>query len=190
MGWRAVAVAALCVAVAAFYTGCENPFNPTVGMSFDDEAGEAFDPTTPQRVLDNLVVAYQEMDIDRYMACLDTNDFTFKFDPSEPGLEALLDAQGIVNNEWYRTEEWLATQALFAEVRGVNGSISVALTGAPPHQWSGDPSGNTVEIQRAYQLEVRPFQTDVAGTAFFRLRQNEYGNWVIVEWQDKMREEP
>jgi hypothetical protein len=190
MRWRARGGLVISVVMAAALAGCQNPFNPVSEALLEEATGEAFEPTTPQRVLDNLVVSYQEMDIDRYMACFDSTDFTFKFDPSEPGLEALLDGLGIVNNEWYRTEEWLATQALFADVRRLGGSISVALTGGPPHPWSGDPSGNTVEIQRAYQIEVRPIQTDVVGTAFFRLRTNEHGNWVIVEWQDKMREEP
>jgi hypothetical protein len=161
-----------------------NPFCPPSDPVEYAEIG--LDSTSAEGTLNRLVWAYEQMDIECYISCLDST-FIFYFDSHDDGIQRLLRDCSIDNQYWWGyTEECMATRALFNEVRAANGSICLSMVGNVA--WYPYYEDSTiVKLKRIYSLEIRPspVSTPIEGEATFTLVQKPTGAWKILRWKDK-----
>jgi hypothetical protein len=169
-------IAGFCLVV-----GCSNPFAPP---NIGPRGGAPIKPlTSPENVLDNLVYAYEQRDIDVYETLLDP-DFVFVyFDPDRiEGIETVVVPRDGPSGDLERTRRLFR---VFDEIR-----ISVFDTTAT----SADSSGPRVLQMRrvAFQLTLRDLSGDfgyesfeATGDAMFWFgRSTSGGLWHIVRWED------
>ena len=137
------------------------------------------------KVLENFQLAYQTKNIDRYMDCLheefefmllevDWNDYT---------------GNGEIDESWGRDIEESFTTNMFsspdAEI------IELILEGNSETVWYGDPTGETLQLVRSFDLKVYYWDDDeqkgfrAAGNAVFLVKPNEDGDYQIWQWQDQ-----
>ena len=60
-----------------FLLSCENPFNPGIFNKPDDPVVNGYPPDSPDNVLRNLTLAYNQKDIELYKSCL-SKSFRFQ----------------------------------------------------------------------------------------------------------------
>ncbi len=129
-------------------------------------------------VVENLEYAYNSRYLNLYMSCL-SDDFEFHLlVPSPQWPEGWWD---------YDTEEQFH-QSMFSYVD----DIDLTFSGSAEWPWSGDSTGQSLELQRVFDLEVvYPFpgspQGDTlhaSGVAVFICRPDSTGDWYIWKWFD------
>lgn len=170
-------VAAVAVALAA--AGCWNPFDPKEDPPTGPQYWENCD--SAWKVVENLQFSYTARNIDRYLACF-RDDFEFfllevDFDD--------YDGDGIEDQSWGLDLEEQFTIQMFNLVT----SIELTLWGGYEVPWTGDPSGETVDVMRLFDLKV---YTDESGTQGFRAngqvnfycRPDSTGQYYIWQWWD------
>jgi hypothetical protein len=180
---RRLALCVITASVAAVLTssGCWNPVNPATG-----------DPDTPEyytnvdsawKVVKNLEYAYQARDLDHYMDCF-RDDFEFHL------LEVDwddYDGDGVIDEYWGLDLEEQFHEAMF----GFVDEIDLTLTGISEWPWSGDSTGQSLELDRTFDLKVyytipgSPYEgSQASGQAMFICRPDSSGQWYIWQWFD------
>ena len=179
----ALLAAATCSAMilgGLLIAGCSSSTGP-------DEADGYLDPTSPENVLANLERAYEEMNVEEYLACM-SEDFRFYFteeDQSGYGLPPWL----------YRSDERQIHENMFDPEAGIEEiTLELAVTeietipGLDPRSLRGDEVVYTMDID----LRVR-FVGDMVWLAMdpqeFRFRAVEDGRdgeteWELLAWYD------
>ncbi len=172
---------AVLTAAALLVTACWNPFSPDEEPSGQVQYHDPVD--SAYKVLENLQYAYQSRDLDHYLACF-RDDFEFHlleidFDD--------YDGDGIVDEYWGLALEEQFHEAMFAQVA----SIDLTLSGSSQEPWSGDSTGQSLQLQRTFELKV---YLDGAGTtgyrangvALFICREDTVtGDWYVWQWWDQ-----
>lgn len=160
--------------------GCWNPFCPPTEPP--SAARSVLEPVTPERVLYNLVIAYQTTDIDLYLSCL-ADSFRFHFDIEDQGLEDLLRALGMEENWWGKTEERISTESLLESFQEQGIVVTPLFT-----MLSSDTVSSNVSVLHArYTFDPPVIEgLTVEGTATFHVQQNPQGHWQIAQWWDRV----
>ncbi len=150
----------------------------------DPPGAEYVEPTSPERVLQNLVNAYRRREIDEYAKLL-RHDFIFRFQARDAG--------EIGTDFWTRDQDSTGTHALFASPQIA--SISIELIHGPATE------SDDLDLPDAMKIRVSPTKLEVLRLPdttllvdgdiqdFFFLRGDpEHGEnpdyWYIVEWRD------
>lgn len=160
-------------------SGCWNPFSPPIAPT---QGGSAWAPQ--DRLLQDLVNAYSQRDIEAYMLCL-SPDFIFQFALVD---SAELRSRGINQPYWGWTDERIATQNLFDNAERLELTIYAG-------EWdtaAQDTTGTLLKTRRPYHLFYRgnlpdegiTGEMDADGYATFQVREIE-GKWKIVRWIDE-----
>lgn len=137
------------------------------------------------KVLHNFQLAYQTQNIDAYKNCLHDE---FEFILLEVDWDDY-DGDGIIDQSWGRDLEELYTTNMFnspeAEI------IDLTLEGTGESVWYGDPSGQTLQLVRSFELEVYYWDAQgdpngyrAIGDAIFRCKPDETGEYKIWQWED------
>ncbi len=172
----------VCLALLGLWVfGCSNPFTPPdVGPT----GGTPIKPLdSPENVLDNLVYAYEQRDIDVYEELLDPGFAFVYFDPERvEGIETVVVPRDGPSGDLERTRRLLR---VFDEVRLPVFRVIEA---------SRDTTGNVpIELRRvAFQLTVRDLDGDfgfesfeATGDALFSIaRSSSDGLWRLIRWED------
>ncbi len=159
-------------------------FSPEKGEG-DPDPGFYTPADSAWKVLYNFQLAYQTQNIDAYKECLDPE---FEFILLQVDWDDY-DGDGIIDESWGKDIEEAFTQNMFdsedAEV------IELTLTGNSETVWYGDPSGETLQLVRSFDLKVYYWQPDgtqagyrAMGNAVFRCRPDENGEYKIWQWED------
>lgn len=176
---------AACLAVSAAVTvlaaaGCWNPFSP------DTEVSEGFQYHNPvdsaYKVLENLEYAYISRDLGHYMSCfredfefhlleIDWNDYT---------------NNGIIDEYWGIDLEEQFHETMFNSVS----AIELVLSGVHESPWTGDSTGQSLQLIRTFDLKVYTDEAQsqgyrATGDALFICREDSTGEWYIWQWWDQ-----
>lgn len=162
-------IALLCVVscAAVFVAGCSTP-GPGPELP---PPPEFRDRTSPENVIYNLELAYEEMNAEEYLDCLSV-DFTFypcQSDVQNPELE--------IPAEWYKTDERAMHENMFGDGSDVE-SISLTLTeidvqcdeGIP-----GDPLDDTCVYTEDVDLRVNLY----GGLTYLTTKHSQF--WMRVD---------
>ena len=135
------------------------------------------------KVIDNLELAYNAMDLSLYMGCF-REDFEFHFsDYSWPG-----EGYGKQDTFWgYWIEEGFH-QGMFNS--GEVSSIELTIAGTQENPWSGDSTGASLQLHRSFDLHV---YTDEAQSDGYRAAATpgrvmgvaSTGEWYVWKWWDE-----
>jgi hypothetical protein len=142
------------------------------------------DQSTPNRVVEKLEAAYENLDTGAYMECL-AADFVFFLDPDDVAADPALPEY------WGRVEEQLLHAHMFAdtsEIENIFLTLTVVSTDSLPGEDAEDPADDLWEYEVDVDLVV---QTGVnylsSGTSLFVMRRSPDRNdavWQIVEHHD------
>lgn len=165
---------------AIIVSGCWNPFSPNTGIN----------PPPPQyhnpvdsayKVLQNLEYAYVSRDIGHYLNCF-RDDFEFHL------LEIDWDdynGDDIIDRYWGLDQEEAFHINMFNSTNVT--SIDLVLEGNQQSPWTGDPTGQSYQLQRTFSLKVymNPNGYIATGSALFICRPDtNTGEWYIWQWWD------
>ncbi len=160
---------------------CWNPFSPKEG---DMQETSPISLKNPLNVLNRIVLAYQNRDVDLYMSTLDSTNFVFVFDSKDEGLLEYLEQLGITNYSWGYTEEYFSTKSIFESMEEKNIVIIPIFSGGY-EQTYGD---TLVVIIRSYNFEPPVIGGEIVeGTVNFWVNKCEDGLWRIRRWLDFVR---
>jgi len=172
---RRLAVSVLLAVFALTLGGCWNPFAPDPGDPQDPPNADYRDRLTPEDVIHNLKTAYIYMNAAEYLDCL-SEDFIFypnEDDVQNPELE--------IPDEWYKSDEQLMHQSMFAEDSDVE-SISLTLTNVSidyVEGLPGDPSDDIYIYVEDVDLRVNLY----GGLTYLATADSEYHFRVDVDQQ-------
>ncbi len=186
---RSMAVVALLTLVGMMLWGCNQPTDNGGDPDPDDWALR----TSPQNVLENLISAYENKDVEHYVDCL-AADFTFWMNEQE-----VIDHPEYLPGYWDKASERQIHEAMFGE--GGAETITLTLTQVgdpveiePPHP--GDPVH--WEYSESVDLRVHVHENGVPTTYWatapskfeFRIDEDQVGPsgetlWEIVNWHDE-----
>ncbi len=184
----------LVIGVSLFAFACsENPFNPA--MIDNISTSTDYDFSTPTKVIENLVRAYEQKNIELFKQCL-AEEFRFELiasDADDIGID--MDGDGIKDSWWGYQQEILTHENLFE-----NGSNSYP----PPDQISLDiPTGIITWYEDNEYADLGYLHTDVrfnlllqfnTGQTFSASGYSRYyivnvgtdvePHWSIIIWRD------
>jgi hypothetical protein len=159
-------------------------FSPESGGT-GGESGYYTPADSAWKVLHNFQLAYQTQNIDAYMNCLHEE---FEFILLEVDWDDY-DGDGIVDESWGRDIEEQFTTNMFNSPDAE--TIELNLTGNTESVWYGDPSGETLQLVRSFDLQVyyinsegQPDGFRAQGEAIFLCKPNADGEYQIWQWQD------
>ncbi len=180
MGKRTIALAVTAIILGG--TACL--FSPESGGT-SGESGYYTPADSAWKVLHNFQLAYQTQNIDAYMNCLHEE---FEFILLEVDWDDY-DGDGIVDESWGRDIEEQFTTNMFNSPDAE--TIELNLTGNTESVWYGDPSGETLQLVRSFDLQVyyinaqgQPDGFRAQGEAIFLCKPNADGEYQIWQWQD------
>jgi hypothetical protein len=119
---KKVIIALVGAAVLSLACGEEEGVTPPPGS---DRVGA----TTPAYVLKNVVVSFNQRDINLLKAMLSEN-FVFYFDPRDVG-RSPPGSQYVIPESWSRDEFWQAVKNMFKKAYSINLSITTSGVGTP-----------------------------------------------------------
>lgn len=160
---------------------CWNPFAPTEGTV---QESNPISLKEPLNVLNRIVLAYQNRDIDLYASTLDSTEFVFIFDPKDEGLDEYLKQLGITNYKWGYTEEYLSTKYFFESMEKNNVVIVPLFSGGYEQQY-GD---TLMVIIRSYNFQPPIIEGEIIeGSVHFWVKKCNDNLWRITKWYDFVR---
>jgi len=160
---------------------CWNPFSPKEG---DVQETNPISLKNPLNVLNRIVLAYQNRDVDLYMSTLDSMNFVFVFDSKDEGLLEYLEQLGITNYSWGYTEEYFSTKSIFESMEEKN-IVVIPIFSGGYEQTYGD---TLVVIIRSYNFEPPVIEGEIVeGTVNFWVNKCADGLWRITRWLDFVR---
>ncbi|HPY95835.1 MAG TPA: hypothetical protein PL063_01335 [Candidatus Cloacimonadota bacterium] len=177
---------AIVLFIALFTLSCENPFNPGIENKQNNPETLGYPPTTPDNVLRNLTLAYNQKDIELYKSCL-SKSFRFQI------LNSDISAVGV---DWWGFEQEVEYHTNLFSKGSSDGSfaspdnILLTLEIPPQSSWINDNQighENWVIILCPFYLHLYyNYSSDITaiGYARFYLKQ-EAGRWVIAIWVDE-----
>jgi hypothetical protein len=177
--WRITLMAVSAVLLAAGTAGCWNPFSPDTTPG--DEV-QYYNPVdSAWKVLKNLEYAYVSRDLTHYTDCFRSD---FEFHLLEVDWDDY-DGDGYIDEYWGQDLEEEFHQIMFSSVT----AIELTLTGTQESPWSGDSTGQALQLPRTFDLKV---YTDgahttgyrAAGSALFICRPDSTGEWYVWQWWD------
>jgi hypothetical protein len=131
------------------------------------------------KAVENLEYAYNTQDIDLVVATLDS-DFMHHLDEED---WADYDGDGIIDTYWGPDLEEEFTEGMFDAAD----LVEMTLTGEDEWPWSGDSTGQSMELPRTFDLKVYCYVggqyegSQISGTAIFVCRPDLDDEWRI--WQ-------
>lgn len=165
---------------AIIVSGCWNPFSPNTGN----------EPPPPQyhnpvdsayKALENLQYAYVSRDIGHYLNCF-RDDFEFhllEIDWQDYNGDDIIDTYwGLDQEEEFHINMFNSTNVT---------SIDLVLEGNQQSQWTGDPTGQSYQLQRTFTLKVYTVNGGylASGSTLFICRPDtNTGEWYIWQWWD------
>ncbi len=181
----------LLVVVAAFSVSCRNPFAPPEHKHQSDTQLSIKPPTTPENVINNLIYAMNNRDIEAYEDCLD-EDYRYYSPPIFPDdLGSYLD--------WGRDYDVTIIRRIFGLDPAYDkpGFEIIQFTFDYGKPWielgEDNPEEHpdedwvvfkgTVDIY-LYSDESKEHGHHVNQTMIYKLREDSEGNWTIVRWED------
>ncbi|HOD55358.1 MAG TPA: hypothetical protein PKJ08_12595 [Candidatus Cloacimonadota bacterium] len=176
----------LIVFLSLFIFSCENPFNPGITIKPNDPITNGYPPNSPDNVLRNLSLAYNQKDIDLYKSCL-SKSFRFQIIGS--------DVQTI-GVDWWGFEQEVEYHTNLFSKGSSNGlfnspdNILLNLEIPPQTTWINDNQighENWIIISCPFFLHLYYNDTtDISATGYarFYLKQED-GRWVIAIWVDE-----
>jgi len=145
-------------------------------------AGPPWNPVdSAWKVIDNLELAYNTMDLDLYMSCF-REDFEFHL-PFQWG-----GGYGKQDSFWGYWLEEEFHQGMFN--CGQVYSIDLQIEGTNQTPWTGDSTGASLQLNRAFSLYVYLDESQsegylAAGEALFICRKDSTGEWYVWKWWDQ-----
>jgi len=128
-------------------------------------------------VVENIEYAYNAKALSYYMSCF-REDFIFHLAP--PWGQSQDSTWGFEVEEQFH-------EAMF----GFVDDIDLEFTGSAEYPWSGDSTGQSLALQRSFDLEVyfvipgSPWEgVQASGLALFICRPDSNGNWYVWQWWD------
>ncbi|OPL20031.1 MAG: hypothetical protein AVO35_00810 [Candidatus Aegiribacteria sp. MLS_C] len=159
---------------------CWNPFSPE---SKPSESEQYYSPCdSAWKVLKNLQYAYVSRDIGHYLDCF-RDDFEFhllEIDWDD------YDGDGIIDEYWGLDLEEAFHEVMFNNVS----TIELTLSGDSQSPWTGDSTGQSLQLTRTFDLKVYtsddpPEGFRASGEALFICRPDSTGEWYIWQWWDQ-----
>ena len=174
----------LILAVSLVLAGTACLFSPD---STDGGNDEYYSPAdSAWKVLYNFQLAYQTRNLNAYLDCLDEE---FEFILLETDWDDY-DGDGIVDESWGKDKEEEFTTNMCSSSQAEY--VELILTGNTETVWYGDPSGETKQLVRAFDLKVYYYDDDnvqqgwrAQGDAIFRCRPDENEEYRIWQWEDQ-----
>jgi len=166
MQFRTATILLLCALVPSF-TSCGSSTGPE-GQEPDGPPWEY--PDSAYKVIENLEYAYETMDLELYMSC-------FRYD---------FEFTGCVQPEpttWGYVTEGLVHDCMFDIVYDVD----LAFEGSGESPWSGDSTGESLELERIFDLNVYMDEYSgfrASGQEIFICRPDGDGTWYVWKWFD------
>jgi hypothetical protein len=166
--------------------GCKNPFKTRKSPPPIIETEGTWDtPSDPEKVIQNLLYAYNEKVIGNFILCLSDS---FRFSAPEDSIKAVQDNREELFANWDRSTEVSVTTGIFTTFRENVDSISYTLLLYPDPSRPDDISDALAILSRSYDLSISksipPETTLVKGTATFHMRQTTLNWWSIYFWSD------
>ena len=173
------------IACLFFLSSCINPFNPNI-KSGENEKNEWFSPVTPDNVLKNLMLAYNQKSIDLYKDSLDI-DFRF-YVLSQQAPE--------IGQDWWGYEQEIEYHTNLFSKGSTDGrylspnNISLHLEIPPAEMWQLDNQmghENWIIIACHFYLQLNYLSGNnitASGYARFHLRPMN-DRWYIAIWIDE-----
>lgn len=169
--------------ISVLLAGTACLFSPDSGEGTGDP-GYYTPADSAWKVLHNFQLAYQTQNLDAYLNCLHEE---FEFILLEVDWDDY-DGDGIEDQSWGRDIEEEFTTNMFnsqeAEV------IELTLNGNSEQPWYGDPTGQTLQLVRSFDLKVYYWDGDeqkgyrAQGDAIFLCKPDENDEYQIWQWQD------
>jgi hypothetical protein len=161
-------------------SGCWNPFSPD---TIPGEENQYYSPVdSAYKALKNLQYAYVSMDIGHYLDCF-RDDFEFHL------LQVDWDdynGDGIIDEYWGLDLEEQFHEAMFSNLF----AIELNLSGTSESPWTGDSTGQSLQLTRTFDLKVYTDEAQsqgfrASGDALFICRKDSTGEWYIWQWWDQ-----
>lgn len=175
-------VVAAAAATALALTGCL--FSPPEQVPPE----KAPEMTSPVNVLKNVVVAYNQKNIDLYKKAL-SPDFVFYFDPRDVGGNPP-GSQYVIPESWSYTEDWQTTNNMFQKAYSINLSITTARVGEPE---AGENSYQADNVPISLLVMVDELNGFIADKGYCNYEFESYpvGSekyWRLKKWWDRTSE--
>lgn len=164
------------------FSGCQNPFSSRKPEKPLGQTGSWEFPSTPNTVLKNLGLAYNEKILTNYETCF-SSDFQFEVDYFLTGQFG--------SRTWNRDIELTTASKIYSTYTKYSDSIQYLVAIFPSADLPDDIQQDTIAIlYRSYELlqmhsQSEPETTVVTGVATFHLRQENYSFWLITKWFDQ-----
>jgi hypothetical protein len=180
---RSVTIVALLALTGALIWGCSSPTDNEGPPSIDWELRDS-----PQHVIDNLVTAYKNKDVEHYLDCF-APGFIFFLNPGD-----VIEHPELEPGYWGKAEERVIHEGMFGDgdLHADHVTLTLSLIGAPI---SIEPTPGEIHWQykEAVDLSVYVGDTQYWATApsmfEFRIDQDQEGPngetlWEIISWYD------
>ncbi len=173
------------VVIAAILIGSGCLFSPEPDPTPPDTSEYHSPVDTPTKLLENFQLAYETKNIEAYMDCLH-EEFEFML------LEVDWDdytGNGEIDQSWGRDIEENMASNMFASTDAE--IVDLTLEGSSEVVWYGDPSGETLQLVRSFDLKVYFWDDDqqvgfhAVGNALFLCKPNADGDYQIWRWVDQ-----
>jgi hypothetical protein len=137
------------------------------------------------KVIHNLQLAYTTKNIDAYMDCLheEFEFFLLEVDWAD------YTGDGVIDESWGRDIEESMTTNMFNSYKAE--TIELTLNGTGDTEYPGDPTGDTRQLVRSFDLKVYYMDGGeqhgyrAMGDAIFLCKPNEDGEYEIWHWIDQ-----
>lgn len=167
------------LALSLLLVSCaKNPFSSRDSDTPVSAAGTFIPPTSPEIVLENLRLAYNELVISNFIQSIDSN-FVFRFDFIEG---ATLDTT------WDFAQEVNLTENLFSDFRLSEGELTISVEMTPQFGQEDIVLDTMAIMIRSYVITVSDTlqkETEVyEGVSQFELIESSFNYWTLLVWED------
>ena len=146
-------------------------------------------PTTPVNVLKNVVISFNQRDINLLKAMVSTN-FVFHFDPRDVGNRPP-GSEYVIPESWSYTEFWHALNNMFGQAYSINLSISTSGVGTPGENEATYEADN-VKISLLVMISELSGFIAKEGYCNFEFERYEGASgkkyWRLTKWWDRTSE--
>ena len=169
------------IAILALACGEEEGVTPTVP--------DRLEPTSPVNVLKNVVISFNQQDINLLKAML-SEDFIFYFDPRDVG-NSPPGSQYEIPESWSYVEFWNAVGNMFDKAYSINLSIPTGRVGTPAENETTYGAENITISLLVMITELTGFIAD-GGYCNFEFERYEGASgkkyWRLTKWWDRTSE--
>jgi hypothetical protein len=166
-------------------SGCgKNPFGTRDAEQPAGSSGTWETPATPEAVLNNILFAYNEMNIQNYQLCLDDN---FRFSATEDSIQAAAQGNEYLYQLWDKSVEVSTAQNIFASLQDQHKNIFLIFRESETYP---DSLGDSLSVlYREYTIttispDTLAADTVANGIAAFYAGRNLFNWWDIYLWSE------